>query len=188
MTGVQTCALPISLAAGIHSDSWRLLYRHQFPNDFAFSAEYGITHFSGGNRFRFSDNLRNAAGFRVTYQRFRSFQPTYSYRVAGYRSVSPLYFSPGLYQVHRFEYAWRIGSQRALQFFANGSLGVGRIDATNTFEITVSPQLLVRLPRKTDLEVRYQFGQSRASSFGNANYRVHGFEVTFWFHVPGVRH
>ena len=105
-----------SLAAGVMSDSGRVRYRHQLPHDFEFSSGYSIAHLSASDRFRFSDNLRQEADLRLTYRRFRPFQPGYSYSVQRYRSVSPLYFSPGLAQAHRFDYLLLLGQRQPLQF------------------------------------------------------------------------
>lgn len=172
-----------SLAAGIMSDSGRVRYRHQLPHNFEVSSGYGITYFSDSDRFGFSDNLRHAADVRLTYRRLRAFQPGYSYSATGYRSDSPLYFSPGLYQAHRFEYQVLLGRRHPFQFMANGSFGPGRIDGTTTLEVTLAPELSFRL-REVEIDLGYRFGRSRASSFGNPVYRINGFLLRVRFPFP----
>jgi len=176
-----------SLAAGIIGNTWRVEYHQKLPHGFYVSSGYAITHLSDSERFGFRDNWRHAADVRLSYRRFRRFQPGYSYSASSYRNVSPLYFSPELYQAHRFEYLAALGGQERFQFLLNGSLGLGRIDRTNTFEFTLAPQVTLRLPHGVELELLYQFGQSQASSFGRADYTVHGFRFAVRFPIPGVK-
>jgi len=176
-----------ALVAGVMRDTGRTQYRHRFGRDFELSSSYSATYLSDSKRFGFSDNFRHQVGGRLRYRRFRAFQPAYSYSATSFRSDSPLYFSPKLYQAHRLEYLLRFGDPRSLQFLTNGSVGLGRIDGVPTFEFTVAPRLVARFANGIEMDFGYHFGRSRASAFGDPQYQIHGVRFSLRIPLPGGR-
>ena len=181
---LQTLA---SLLAGIQRDTLGISHRRRFGGGFDLSYGYDATYLSDSDRFGFSDNLRHRGTVRFAYRGFRAFQPGYSYSVMGYRSDSPLYFSPDPYQAHRFEYIIQAGRRKPVMLVLNGSVGVGRLNGADKLEVNVAPELSFGFPGGARLDIGVFYGQSGTSAFGERNYIQRGVRIELDIPFPAGR-
>ncbi len=192
LTTIQT------LAAGIMEDSFFVSYQRPLSEHVHFWTTGGLSHYTSGtlpNQFN-NDQPRFSA--RLDYQAKPWITVGYSARVSGFTNVSPIYFSPTLYQTHGFSYTLSKQVFRGLFASADGELAYGRIGthrmaipigvsstltgaSVNTFEMALVPRLKWRLGHGITLQMGYRFSQGKGGSALNLPgtlYRTQGGEFS----------
>jgi tetratricopeptide (TPR) repeat protein len=183
-----------SLMAGIMGDTFLLSYERALTEHVRLWTAGGVTHYSAGVFSGIIADTQPRLSVRLDYQPRPWITLGYSGRGTGFTSQSPLYFSPPLYQTHGLAYRLNYRISGKIRLTGEGELDYGRISfrpetsstgitttsnggGTNTFEMSIVPNLAWQLRRDIILQLGYRFSRGQASAFGSPVYRTQGAEI-----------
>jgi len=169
-----------SLAAGLEARSVMLSAERLLPARLRLWGQLGLAWYGEGGTEAFPGafpaNRQHRLAIRLDRPVGAVLRVGYAFRQTGFRSPSPLHFSPDLYRAHL---AWVSASRRAgpWSWSLDADAGFASIDGTDSTEWTFSADVARRLGWGLELRASLREGRARTGLEAGQSYRSHGLRL-----------